>query len=45
VALSITLLALELDPGSGRLMRKLKLFHVDSPQPIHALNSYAVANF
>jgi outer membrane protein assembly factor BamB len=41
VAQSITLLALEVDLTSGRVMRNIELGQVKSPQAIHTLNSYA----
>ena len=41
VAKTITLWACEVDLSSGKLLRKIKLTEVESPQPIHSLNSYA----
>ena len=38
---SVTLLAIELDAASGKILRKLELFTADDPKPIHAQNSYA----
>jgi outer membrane protein assembly factor BamB len=36
-----TLLAIELDAGTGKILRKLELFTASDPQPIHAQNTYA----
>ncbi|MCG8451301.1 MAG: PQQ-binding-like beta-propeller repeat protein [Pirellulales bacterium] len=41
VAKSITLWVVEIDLHSGSVLQTIKLFDVDSPQPIHSLNSYA----
>ncbi len=41
VAKTITLWACEVDLSSGKLLREIKLADIDSPQPIHSLNSYA----
>ena len=41
VARTITLWASEVDLGTGKLLQKIKLADVESPQPIHSLNSYA----
>ncbi len=41
VAQSITLRAIQVELASGQVRHNLELFHIDSPQPIHALNSYA----
>jgi outer membrane protein assembly factor BamB len=38
---AVTLSALEVDLASGSVVRQLTLFQVDSPAPIHGLNSYA----
>jgi outer membrane protein assembly factor BamB len=38
---SVTFFAVELDLENGKLLRKLELFSVDQPPPIHATNSYA----
>jgi outer membrane protein assembly factor BamB len=38
---SVTLAALELDLATGKLLRRIELFRVDTPPPIHGLNSYA----
>lgn len=38
---SITLSALEFDLATGELLRRIELFKVDGPPPIHGLNSYA----
>jgi outer membrane protein assembly factor BamB len=38
---SVSLFAIELDLDSGKLLRKLELFSIDQPPPIHATNSYA----
>ncbi|MDZ4852959.1 MAG: PQQ-binding-like beta-propeller repeat protein [Pirellulaceae bacterium] len=38
---SVTLYAIEVDVASGKLLRKLELFTVDHPPPIHSNNSYA----
>jgi hypothetical protein len=38
---SVTLLAIELDLESGKILRRLYLFERDDPAPIHAANSYA----
>ena len=38
---SVTLSAIELDAGSGKILRKLELFTADDPKPIHAQNTYA----
>lgn len=38
---SVTLMAVCVDRQSGRLRRKIRLFHVQRPDPIQALNSYA----
>jgi outer membrane protein assembly factor BamB len=35
------LFAVALDPSTGRILRDIKLFHVDKPQEKHAFNSYA----
>lgn len=37
----VTFLAIELDLNTGTLLRKVELFSVDNPPPIHATNSYA----
>jgi outer membrane protein assembly factor BamB len=37
----VTLLALEFDLESGKLLRKIELFSVREPEPIQATNSYA----
>ena len=41
VANTISLWANEVDLRTGKVLRQVKLADVDSPQPIHALNSYA----
>ncbi len=41
VASSISLWATEVDLDSGKVVQEIKLSDVDSPQPIHALNSFA----
>ncbi len=38
---SVTLAALEIDPETGKVLRRVELFHPDAPPPIHGLNSYA----
>lgn len=38
---SVTLLAIELDAGSGEILRRIELWTCDDPAPIHAVNSYA----
>lgn len=38
---SVSLFALEVDLASGKLLRRLELFSVEDPPPIHANNSYA----
>jgi outer membrane protein assembly factor BamB len=38
---SVTLSAIELDLATGRELQKVELFTVESPPPIHGLNSYA----
>ncbi|MBC7856746.1 MAG: PQQ-binding-like beta-propeller repeat protein [Pirellulaceae bacterium] len=38
---SATLLAIEIDAGTGKILRTLSLLTADDPQPIHALNTYA----
>jgi outer membrane protein assembly factor BamB len=38
---SIALSALEYDLATGELLRRIELFKVDAPPPIHGLNSYA----
>jgi outer membrane protein assembly factor BamB len=35
------LFVVALDPSNGRILRDIKLFHIDKPQEIHAFNSYA----
>jgi outer membrane protein assembly factor BamB len=35
------LFVVALDPLNGRILRDIKLFHVDKPQEIHAFNTYA----
>ena len=40
-ARSITLWALQVDLKEGEVLRKVRLFDIDFPQPIHSLNSYA----
>ncbi len=41
VAHAITLWVSEVDLSTGKLLRKIKLADVESPQAIHSLNSYA----
>ena len=41
VASSITLWVAEVDLQTGKVLRNIKLFDVEEPQPIHSLNSYA----
>ena len=41
VAQTITLWVSEVDLDTGNILRKIKLADVESPQPIHSLNSYA----
>ncbi|MDF1812298.1 MAG: PQQ-binding-like beta-propeller repeat protein [Verrucomicrobiales bacterium] len=41
IAKNIRLLALELDEKTGKLKREIELTVVESPEAIHALNSYA----
>lgn len=41
VARTITLWASEIDLASGKPLQRIKLFEVESPQPIHSLNSFA----
>lgn len=36
-----TLLAIELDAGTGKILRTLNLLTADDPKPIHAQNTYA----
>lgn len=38
---AVTLLAVELDLATGRVLRRLDLLACDDPPPIHAANSYA----
>jgi outer membrane protein assembly factor BamB len=38
---SVQLFAIELDADSGEILRRVDLFAIDSPPPIHATNSYA----
>ena len=38
---SVTLFAVEVDAGSGKLLRRLDLIAWDDPPPIHVSNSYA----
>ena len=38
---SIDLWAIQLDAATGDIVREVKLFHIDDPDPIHGLNSYA----
>lgn len=38
---SVTLLAIEVDAVGGKILRKLELFTVADPKPIHAQNTYA----
>ncbi len=38
---SVAFFAIELDLGNGKILRKIELFSVDQPPPIHATNSYA----
>ncbi|MGE0760207.1 MAG: PQQ-binding-like beta-propeller repeat protein [Pirellulaceae bacterium] len=38
---TVSLLALEIDLDTGHILRRLELFTVDNPTPIHAWNSYA----
>jgi outer membrane protein assembly factor BamB len=40
-AASVTLVALEVDLETGHVLRRVELFTVDSPPPIHGLNSYS----
>jgi outer membrane protein assembly factor BamB len=35
------LFVVAIDPSTGRILRDIRLFHVDKPQEIHAFNSYA----
>lgn len=35
------LFVVALEPSTGRILRDIKLFHVDTPQDIHSFNSYA----
>ena len=41
VAKTITLWANEVDLRSGKVLREIKLADIESPQPIHSLNSFA----
>lgn len=41
IAGSISLRAICVDRGTGEILRNLELFHVEEPEPIHSLNSYA----
>ena len=41
VASSATMWAVEIDQRSGKVLRNIKLLDVDSPQPVHSLNSFA----
>jgi outer membrane protein assembly factor BamB len=38
---SVTLSAIELDLATGRELQSVELFNIESPPPIHGLNSYA----
>lgn len=38
---SVTLLAIEVDAQSGKILRQIELFTADDPKPIHAQNTYA----
>ncbi|MBX3425151.1 MAG: PQQ-like beta-propeller repeat protein [Pirellulales bacterium] len=38
---SVELVAVKLSATTGELLRTIPLFHVDDPEPIHGLNSYA----
>jgi len=38
---SVTLKAIEVDLESGKILREIKLFEIESPAPIHGLNTYA----
>lgn len=40
-AASVSLSAVEIDGASGQVLRQVKLFDVENPQPIHGLNSYS----
>ena len=41
VASKVVLWAIEVDQQSGEVLRNVKVFEVDQPQPIHSLNSFA----
>jgi len=41
VASQATMWAVEIDQHSGKVLRNIKLLEVDSPQPVHSLNSFA----
>jgi outer membrane protein assembly factor BamB len=41
IASTVSLRAVCVDRNSGRLLHDVELFRVDSPEPIHSLNSYA----
>jgi outer membrane protein assembly factor BamB len=41
VAASVRLSAVEVDLATGNVLRQIKLFDVESPPPIHGLNSFA----
>ncbi|WP_425614990.1 PQQ-binding-like beta-propeller repeat protein [Anatilimnocola sp. NA78] len=38
---AVTLLAIEVDLATGKILRNIELFTIDDPTPIHAQNSYA----
>lgn len=41
IAGSLSLRAICVDRNTGDVLRNLELFHVENPEPIHSLNSYA----
>lgn len=38
---SVSLRAVAVDLGSGKLLQNIELFRIDEPDPVHSLNSYA----
>ena len=41
VASRAVLWAVEIDQQNGKVLRNVKIFEIDSPQPVHSLNSFA----
>ncbi len=37
----VSLFAMEIDAGTGQILRRIELFSHDDPRPIHSMNSYA----